>query len=414
MPVNREKEPDISSKGVGLDSAQSYNLLHTPKEAIAAIKDGAVGFCLYADKPGHNTEGLIFADRDEPNQWPDLGKTLRVISGSGTGDHLTFINAGNIGCAKAKGDLKGIGSVRGTNWFVDAPGSVHPTGGIYHMVENPDIAELSNDDLPRELRPGSRANSTSSAKAEPIEPLGSLPDDFNPAEVTNDVGITLKEVRRLSERLNYLLSCINPSGYDSLSEADQAAVRSLLIWRFDETDIANILRSCRDRRGRVGEDAHPYKMERDDYVRRTIQNTAIPYKVDPDLAQALLKDAKKTSGSRPSAGNFSLIEVQKAFAYLNGGATVTQLVESGLITWRDGTQKSSVKKRVRRCLSILQDAEYVSGKTHPQDRRKTLYVTHGLSKLRIPGDEEWNQATRSLRKLSEDNRDTEESSGRVK
>jgi hypothetical protein len=126
-----------------------------------------------------------------------------------------------------------------------------------------------------------------------------------------------------------------------------------------------------------------------------------------------LKDAKKTSGSRPSAGNFSLIEIREAFAYLGGQATVTQLAESGLITWRDGTQKSSVKRRVRRCLSILEDAEYVSGKIHPQDRRKTLYVTHGLSDLRIPGDEEWNQTTRSLRKLNENNRGTEGSSGRT-
>lgn len=408
MPVNRQKEPVIK-RSCRLESPQAYDLLHSPEEAIDAIRDGAVGFCLYADKPGHNTEGLVFADRDEPHQWPDLGKTLRVLSGSGTGDHLTFISAGDIECAKGKGDLAGIGSVRGMNLFVNVPGSIHPSGGIYHMVENPGIAELSPEDLPRELQPGSLTKSNASGESETYAPLESLPDEFTPGDVTNDVGMTLREVRRLSNRTDTLLSRIHPSGYESPSESDQAAVRSLLIWRFDETDIAHILRSCRDRRGRVGEDDHPYKLERDEYVRRTIRNTTIPYEVDPALAQALLNDARETDGRRPSAGCLSLIEVQEAFAHLGGEATVTQLVESGYVTWR-GAEKESVKRRVRRCLSILQDAGYVSSRAHPQDRRKKLYAADGLKQLQIPGDTEWNQATHSLKKQEAANRDTEGSS----
>jgi len=409
MTVNRQKEPVIRGR-FGLESPQAYDLLHSPEEAVNAIKDGAVGFCLYADKPGHNTEGLVFADRDEPDQWPDLGKTLRVVSGSGTGDHLTFISTGEIGCAKGKGDLAGIGSVRGMNWFVDVPGSVHPSGGIYHMVENPGIAELSAEDLPRELQPGSLATSNTSGETESFEPLESLPEDFSPGEVTNDIGMSLKEVRQLSDRTDTLLSRIQPAGYESPSEADQAAVRSLLIWRYDEADIAHVLRSCRDRRGRVGEDEHPYKLERDNYVRRTIRNTAIPYEVDPALAQALLNDAKETDGSRPSAGCFSLIEVREAFNHLGEELTVSEIVDSGLISWRDTTKKDSVKRRVRRCLSILQDAGYISEKTHPQDRRKTLYVAQGLTHLRIPSDNKWHQATESLKRKQATNRDTEESS----
>jgi hypothetical protein len=106
---------------------------------------------------------------------------------------------------------------------------------------------------------------------------------------------------------------------------------------------------------------------------------------------------RETDGSRPSAGCFSLIEVREAFNHLGEELTVSEIADSGLISWRDATKKDSVKRRVRRCLSILQDAGYISEKTHPQDRRKTLYVAQGLTHLRIPGDDKWHQATESLK-----------------
>lgn len=71
--------------------------------------------------------------------------------------------------------------------------------------------------------------------------------------------------------------------------------------------------------------------------------------------------------------------------------------------WGDA-KKSSIKRRVRRCLNIFDDAGYVSWY---RGGRTTVYEAEGLRQLRIPGDEEWNQATISLMGGDINNRGTE-------
>jgi hypothetical protein len=218
-----------------------------------------------------------------------------------------------------------------------------------------------------------------------LNPNASLPSGFSANDVTNDIGISLEDVRQVSRWLDYLLSVVDPNEYESLSEADQATVRYLLIWRFEPADIGRILRDCRDRRGQVDREDHPHKLWRDGYVERTITNTGIPYRVDPDLGKALVEDAKERKGRRPSAGSKSLREVRDAFRNLGTELTTTEIAESSYVGWR-GSKKDSVKRRVRRCLDIFDSAGYVGWKT---DGRQNIYFGQGITNLRIPGDYEW-------------------------
>jgi len=393
---SKGKAPYIAEQRTSLSHPDVSDMLYTPAEAIEAVRTGAIGFCLYADRPEHNTEGLVFADRDEPDQWPNLGNTVCVVSGSGTGDHLTFAADGEIENAKGKGELSGIGSIRGPNWFVVLPGSIHPTGGIYHMKKNPGIAELSPTQLPANLQkstPGEREQSaTIEVKTADASTNTSLPSDFNANEVTNDVGIVLEDIREVSSRLHYLLTFVRPAGYKSLSEADQATVRLLLIWRFDPTDIGNILRDCRGREKRVSSEDHPDKLKRDDYVQRTIKKTTIPFKIDPDLVAALVESSDETEGRRPPVSPTSLREVRDSFRNTEKELTTSEIVESPSVSW-EGAKQKSVKRRVQRCVDVLETAGHIDW---VRDGRKVRYSDEGVSELQLPGDVEWYRATAQM------------------
>ncbi|MFC6823741.1 hypothetical protein, partial [Halopelagius fulvigenes] len=86
-------------------------------------------------------------------------------------------------------------------------------------------------------------------------------------EYTNEFGTTLEQVREWDNKLNNLLTHLEPgfplpNDDDSPSGYDYSAVAKLLFWRFDDRDIANILRRYRNRD----------KLDRDDYLQRTIAN----------------------------------------------------------------------------------------------------------------------------------------------
>lgn len=155
MPRTEDgKKPLIAEKEITLDSEKGQKLLVSPTEAIRRIREeGATGFCLYAGKPTHNTEQLVFADHDNMDKFPldTLPDTLTVRSGSGEGYHETFLNQG-VENAKGKEEYSGAGEIRASNWLVVTPGSVHPSGGIYHTVQYRDLATLSNELLPSELK----------------------------------------------------------------------------------------------------------------------------------------------------------------------------------------------------------------------------------------------------------------------
>ena len=92
-------------------------------------------------------------------------------------------------------------------------------------------------------------------------------DDEDSSDYTNEFGTSLEKIREWDDKLDKLLSKIEPavslSGHDeSASEYDFSTTVKLLYWRFSERDIANILRRFRGRK----------KLKRDDYVQRTIAN----------------------------------------------------------------------------------------------------------------------------------------------
>ena len=160
IPLDDEgKAPAITGQ-CRLGSHQSKQMLHTRKEATEALKHGARGFTLYAGRSEHGTESLVFADHDDLDTFPldTLPDTLTVVSGSGEGYHETFLNVGDVRNAQGSGEMSGAGEIRASNWFVVLPGSIHPSGGIYHVSEKRPIVELETDEIPQGLRPSTKSN----------------------------------------------------------------------------------------------------------------------------------------------------------------------------------------------------------------------------------------------------------------
>lgn len=377
MPLDDEgKNPIITGK-CRLESPQGESYLQHGDEAIRSIRENDVrGFALYAGNPSLGTERLVFTDHDDIDLFPleRVPNSLTVMSGSGRGYHRTYLNTGNVENAKGKGELEGAGEVRAKNWYVILPGSIHPSGGIYHIVQDEEIDELTEADLPKQLLPSSAQKSESTTPHRiSSDEIQSLPNGFDPNKVENDVGVPLEEIRIASPKLDALLTQYCPSGYPSPSEADMATVSLLLYWRFDETDIANILRATRPRA----------KINRDEYVSTTIKNTALTeiHPCDSDLLKALINNAKRNQG-RPEASSLTLMEVRETLLTLNGKATVREMAEFGLIG-DDGIKEESLKRRIRRGLNILEDAGYVSSK---RDGRAIVWESNGLEDFDLPDD----------------------------
>ena len=377
MPLGEGgKEPAIAGR-FGLDDPRVDELLHEPKEAVSAVRGGADGFALYAGRDDHGTEGLVFTDHDDPSRWSlsDCPSTLTVMSGSGRGYNLTYRNDGSVSNSVASGQLRGAGEVRASNWYVVMPGSIHPTGGIYHTLIDNKVAILRSDDLPEELRPDdctlSSCRNNGPIRIDPDE-IDSLPQGYNPDLTTNDWGVPLKIVRKASRSIDSLLRHLNPANkYPSPSEADMATVSLLLIWGFSEPDIADILRSTRARR----------KLQRNDYVHRTIARTSLTRvtPLDPRLGSALVATAIDNDG-QVIAHEATLSETRMSLEALGGEATVAQLVDRGLIDWR-GASRKSVMKRTRRALKIFEAAGFV---TRKKMGGVVIWEASGLSTLELP------------------------------
>ncbi len=377
MPLSEEgKGPAIQGR-FGLDDPRADNLLQTPVEAINAVRDGSRGFVLYAGRSEHGTTGLVFTDHDNINLWPpsETPETLLVMSGSGNGYHQTYRNDGSVRNALGKGELAGAGEVRAENWFVVVPGSIHPSGGVYHVTRNPGLTELSKRHLPQSLRPSGSSNQPARHQSPEIlspDDIEGLPTGFTPGTVTNEWGETLNDVRIVSDKLDQLLSSHNPGGsYPSTSEADMATVSMLLIWGFSESDIVDIIRKCRPREK---------LRNREDYIRRTIENTALTQvnQVDPELGRVWIESAKE-NGGRPVFHDSTLITLQSSLAILGGEATVSKIVDKGLVKCRNSKRKS-VMKRVRRALKALERAGYVTR----VERGATLWCDNGFIDLTLP------------------------------
>ncbi len=78
-----------------------------------------------------------------------FGKTFRVRSGSGRGFHDYFIIKSEILYRTITFDKDGehYGELRGDGNYVVCPGSVHPTGGSYEVINDIPILEINYDEL---------------------------------------------------------------------------------------------------------------------------------------------------------------------------------------------------------------------------------------------------------------------------
>jgi len=185
MPLSDDgKEPIIKERSIRLDSAKGQKLLINETEATRRIiEEGAKGFALYAGKESHNTDNLVFADHDDIDKFPldTLPDTLTVVSGSGEGYHETFINDGSVRNSNGSGDMSGVGEIRASNWYIVTPGSIHPSGGIYHTVTKRELATLSNDLIPPGLVKNtySSTGSGSEVDEEKLEDLAVDDDDVS-------------------------------------------------------------------------------------------------------------------------------------------------------------------------------------------------------------------------------------------
>ena len=71
--------------------------------------------------------------------------------------------------------------MRAYNLYVILPGSIHPSGGIYHIESNRGIGKLESDYLPEQLLPSSQTPPSEPTKfdTEVPDPLGDIEADFN-------------------------------------------------------------------------------------------------------------------------------------------------------------------------------------------------------------------------------------------
>ena len=177
MPLDDEGKAPIIQGRCRLDSPEGRSYLVDGEEAIRQIREeGARGFALYAGKWDHGTDDVVFVDHDDDRFPTPTGEpTLEVLSGSGRGAHETYRNAGDVQNARV-GD--NFGEIRAENWYVVAPGSVHPTGGVYHVHAERPVATLSDDDLDDSMRPASAGrDQDSESPVRDLEGEGERPAD---------------------------------------------------------------------------------------------------------------------------------------------------------------------------------------------------------------------------------------------
>lgn len=264
MPLDDEGKAPIIQGRCRLNSPDARNYLVPGHQAVERIRDdGERGYAIYAGNPDHGTDNLVLVDVDDQETFPyeHFPSTLEVISGSGRGEHFTYENGGDVENAKGKNGIDG--EIRAKNWYCVTPGSIHPTGGIYHITNERPVRLLYADDLPDDLKP-STGHADSEIDIGDITP----PDDLGDAEFENEYGTSLENIREHDEKLDDLLTDLDPIGYgyqDDTSAADAATASKLYYWRFTESQIIDIIRKYR---------ARPKVRDRPEYVADTVSKFA--------------------------------------------------------------------------------------------------------------------------------------------
>lgn len=194
------------------------------------------------------------------------------------------------------------------------------------------------------------------------------PHDIDEA-FTNEFDATLGEIRNTSMSIDELLSTTESLNYESKVAADMAAASKLLYWRFSELATTEILETYRQD---MGSDTNYRQLV------QKITHTEI-HPIDPDLGRAIIQSAKD-HGGRPAAGVATLTIIQLSFELLGNCLTVTDIIDSDIVTWGDAKRKS-VRRRINRGLTILEDAGFVSS---TREGRSIKYCSEGIESLSFP------------------------------
>lgn len=229
MPLDEDGKAPIIRGRCKLDSDDARDLLMDAGNAIKAIAmDGARGFCLYAGREEHGTANVAFVDHDSDEfETPTGEPTLEVLTGSGRGDHETYRNDPDDPVRNARvGD--DLGEVRAENWYVVLPGSIHPSGGVYHIHEEREIATISDAELTDEQRP-------SSEQADDV--------DSDVDETTTGVPEVSDEASAALGSNAWIGTYLALGGADDRSTKDFAVCRELIEHGVDEEDAYKLLNS---------------------------------------------------------------------------------------------------------------------------------------------------------------------------
>lgn len=176
-----------------------------------------------------------------------------------------------------------------------------------------------------------------------------LPEDYDGQTVTNDFGMTVKQVREVSTTIDRLCDAFNPGKeYTSPSEGDWKFAQLLLFWAFDTEEVNQLIRYFRSRE----------KIKRrDNYVDMTVRNAErhIHDRIDASLGWALWGSCDEVG---PAAGYDTLLIVDGIMAWRPEWTSTQALTEE---------TKTLSYRQLLRGLHILADADRI-------DRRGTALL----------------------------------------
>lgn len=244
MPLDDEgKAPWIKGRA-GLETDKAADALYEPEEAIQAFRDGERGFAIYAGREEHRTSEIVFIDHDDREAFPTPtgDPTLEVTSGSGRGEHETYRNDPDDPVRNARVNIDGdeVGEVRTENWYVVAPGSIHPSGGVYEITNERPIATLSDADLTDDHRPagGKTASQTDGGAVSASQNVH--PVDVDTSMLANDDDRVRAVMQAHPELNDYLLGTHRPS---DRSDAEWVYVKELIKGGVNEERTRTLLES---------------------------------------------------------------------------------------------------------------------------------------------------------------------------
>jgi len=242
MPVDgNTKKPAITGERT-LNSDDIDLYLYDADEAFTALSHGHPGFAIYAGRKSHGTDGLVFVDHDDLGAFPTPtdDPTFEVTSGSGAGAHETYLQDPRHPVQNARVGSN-EGEIRAENWYIKVPGSIHPSGGVYHVTHDRDIATLSDEDLDDDMRPASqRDRDASESPVQDLDGAGDRPDDETIDERLERAFANSHDGERIRKVWN---GRFRAAGFDDRSAAEFWLANRLDSWvaRGDRTVVRRLM-----------------------------------------------------------------------------------------------------------------------------------------------------------------------------